>query len=109
LNIFGNNFPVFDLIVLGLGPDGHTASLFPGDDQALRNKSLFISTNAPTPFDVKERITMNLSLINNAALRLFIISGKGKAEMIQRILQRDDSIPAAKVNSDSTIYFDNHI
>lgn len=106
-NVFGVKFPVFDLIVLGVGPDGHTASLFPEKDHTLDQDRLFISTIAPAQFDVTERLTMTLSLINGAKQRLFVIAGKGKNEMIQRILDGDSSIPSGLVNSDSTVFFNN--
>lgn len=97
----------FDLIVLGVGPDGHTASLFPGEDHSLVQDSIYIPTFAPTQFDVPERLTMTLSLINSANRRIFVISGKGKNEMIQRVLDGDSSIPAGQVNSGSSIFIDN--
>jgi 6-phosphogluconolactonase len=105
--VFGDKYPVFNLIILGVGPDGHTASLFPGEDHYPEQDSIFISTFAPTEFDVPERLTMTLSLINSANRRVFVISGKGKSEIIQRVLDRDDSIPAGLVNSKSSIYIDN--
>ena len=105
--VFGDEYPVFDLIVLGVGPDGHTASLFPGEDHSLEQDSIFIFTFAPTRFDVSERLTMTLSLINSANRRIFVISGKGKSEMIQRVLDKDGSIPAGLINSDSLIFIDN--
>ncbi len=106
-NVFAESCPVFDLIVLGVGPDGHTASLFPGEDHTREQHRQFISTVAPEPFDVPERLTMTLSLINRADNRVFIISGKGKAVMVQRVIDEDKSIPAGLVNSNSTIFFDN--
>ncbi len=106
-NVFTDSYPVFDLIVLGVGPDGHTASLFPGKDHTGEQHRLFISTLAPKPFDVPERLTMTLPLINRAEKRVFIISGKGKAAMVQRVIDEDKSIPAGLINSNSTIFFDN--
>ncbi len=106
-NVFPDNYPAFDLIVLGIGPDGHTASLFPGEACLRGQYRLFISTIAPKPFDIPERLTMTLPLINSADNRIFIISGKGKKEIVQRVIDDDRSIPAGLVNSNSTIFFDN--
>lgn len=106
---FADNYPVFDLIVLGVGPDGHTASLFPGEDHIENTDSLFISTNAPEQFDVPKRLTMTLSLINRAKSRIFVISGKGKGEMVHRVLNGDKTIPAGQINTNSTIFFDNPV
>ncbi|MCD6396838.1 MAG: 6-phosphogluconolactonase [Spirochaetaceae bacterium] len=105
--VFGNLYPVFDLIVLGVGQDGHTASLFPGVDHFIEEDKIIITTTAPEQFDVPERLTMTLSLINRAKSRIFVISGKGKGEMVQRVLNEDRTIPAGLINSNSTIFFDN--
>ena len=52
---------------------------------------------------------MTLSFINSADNRIFVISGKGKKEMVQRVLNGDKTIPAGLVNSNSTIFFDNSL
>lgn len=107
VKFFGDRTPVFDLIVLGVGPDGHMASLFPGIDHSLDQESLFVSTAAPSCFDVHERLTMTLSLINSASDRIFVISGAGKEDMVHRIIIGDSNIPAGLVNPNSTIFFNN--
>ena len=107
MKFFRDRDPVFDLIVLGVGPDGHTASLFPGETRLPEQDGIYISTIAPTQFDVEERLTMALPLINSADRRIFIISGEGKGGMIQRIIDPDSLIPAGMVNSDSSIFIDN--
>ena len=107
--VFADNYPVFDLVVLGVGPDGHTASLFPGEQHTGKTESIFISANAPKQFDVSERLTMTLSTINRADRRIFVISGKGKGKMVQRVLINDKTIPAGLINSKSTIFFDNFL
>ena len=106
---FTDGYPVFNLIILGLGPDGHTASLFPGEDHTLEQNRIFIQTTAPVQFDIPERLTMTLALINRADKRIFVISGKGKNGMVQRVLDEDPSIPAGLINSNSTIFFDNSL
>lgn len=103
---FGISFPMFDLIVLGAGPDGHTASLFPGAENFPDQERIFISATAPPQFDVRERLTMTLSLINKANNRIFVISGEGKSEIVKRVLDHDSSIPAGMVNTDSLIFID---
>jgi len=103
---FGNKHPVFDLIVLGVGPDGHTASLFPGKNDLLESNRFIISTVAPEQFDISERITMTLPLINRGNRRIFVILGNGKEEMVKRVLNRDITIPAGMINSDSLVFTD---
>ncbi|MDA3939833.1 MAG: 6-phosphogluconolactonase [Spirochaetia bacterium] len=106
INAFGKLPIIFDLIVLGVGPDGHTASLFPGEDHTFEKKRIFISKEAPSHFDVSERLTMTLSLINKATNRIFVISGENKSKMINRVLSQDSTIPAGLINSRSNIFTD---
>jgi 6-phosphogluconolactonase len=69
--------PTFDLILLGLGPDGHTASLFPGT-KALHEKSRLVVANWVDKFKT-DRITFTLPVINHAANVMFLVAGKDKA------------------------------
>jgi 6-phosphogluconolactonase len=95
-----SKIPQFDLIIAGVGPDGHTASLFPKDKKALNEKKrLVISVKAPEYAVVKDRISMTLPLINNAKEVLFIVSGKGKAETMKGIMKGDKKYPAARVKA----------
>ncbi len=74
--------PSFDLLLLGMGPDGHTASLFPGH-QLLMECERLIAPITDSPKPPPQRITMTLPLINNSKYALFSISGEGKADMIK--------------------------
>ena len=88
--------PRLDLIFLGLGTDGHTASIFPGSEALHETKRLVA---APYVEKFKSyRITMTLPLINNAASVVFLVSGAEKAEIVREVLQGERKYPAQAVN-----------
>lgn len=86
--------PRFDLIMLGLGPDGHTASLFPGTD-ALHVDDRLVAANYVAQKD-SWRITFTYPLINAARCVMFLVEGESKAEIVSRVLAGED-LPAARV------------
>ena len=83
-SFFGGKSPRFDLVLLGLGDDGHTASLFPGT-KALRETKRWVIDNYVRKLSAW-RLTMTARLINQAANVTFLVSGKGKAQVLQRVL-----------------------
>lgn len=91
--------PRIDLILLGLGEDGHTASLFPGT-AALRERTGVV-TVGQAPKGIRSRITLTLGVINRASVVLFLVTGSGKAAMVRAILEpesaADLAFPAAMV------------
>lgn len=82
-------FPRFDLILLGLGPDGHTASLFP-DTAALREPTRLVVANWVPKFNT-HRITFTVPVLNNAAAVMFMVSGEEKREALKAVLQSNAS------------------
>lgn len=88
--------PRFDLLVLGIGEDGHTGSLFENDPQIDNPSRFVIATKHPSL--PQERISMTLSLINNAAHVMFFVTGRHKAQIIFDVIQRKRAVPAAKVD-----------
>ncbi len=78
-------FPRFDLILLGIGPDGHTASLFPGSD-GLKEQSRWVIANWVEKFKT-HRITFTFRVLNSAAEVMFLASGADKADMVQQVLE----------------------
>jgi 6-phosphogluconolactonase len=84
-------FPRFDLILLGLGPDGHTASLFP-ETAALEEKSRLVVANWVEKFKT-DRITFTLPLLNAARSVAFLVSGTDKAPALHAVLE-DAAAPA---------------
>jgi 6-phosphogluconolactonase len=91
-----NGWPRFDIIHLGLGEDGHTASLFPGNP-ALREAKARVAQvhNAPKP--PPERLTLTLPVLNAARAVLFMVQGASKKDALARVLRRDPALPASHV------------
>ena len=90
-------FPRFDLILLGMGPDGHTASLFPGSD-GLKEQSRWVIANWVKKFKTY-RISFTFPVLNNAAEVMFLASGPDKADMVRQVLEgtNDPPYPAQQV------------
>jgi 6-phosphogluconolactonase len=88
--------PVFDLVLLGLGEDGHTASLFPGHPAAEATQAPVLPIrDAPKP--PPERITLSFPVIRRARFTLLLATGAGKREMLARVRQQDATIPAGRL------------
>ncbi len=90
--------PRFDLIMLGMGPDGHTASLFP-DSPALAETSRQVAANWVEKFK-QYRITFSFPVINHARLVLFLVTGKSKADVLPEVLSPAagrSPLPAARI------------
>jgi 6-phosphogluconolactonase len=89
-------FPRFDLVLLGLGPDGHTASLFPGTEALNENKRLVVA-NWVEKFKTY-RITFTYPVLNNAACVIFLASGADKAGILREVLENPQAdLPSQKV------------
>ncbi len=93
-----SGLPMFDLVILGMGEDGHTASLFPGS-KALEEKGRLV-----VPVYLKKpkinRITLTLPALNHAAQILFLVSGRSKATVLSEILRdgyKKDQYPAGLI------------
>jgi 6-phosphogluconolactonase len=81
-----------DLVILGLGEDGHTASLFPGDPALEESERLVVRVERPD----HPRLTLTLPILSAAPLALFLVEGEGKREAVRGLLTGAD-IPAARV------------
>ena len=88
--------PVFDLIHLGLGPDGHTASLVPGDPVLQVDDRDVAVTGL---YQGRRRMTLTYPVIDRARCLLWLVTGEEKAQMLARLLRGDRSIPAGRVEA----------
>lgn len=90
--------PLFDVVMLGIGTDGHTASLFP-DTPILREMKDWVGTCMPKTAP-HQRITLTYPAIASARNTVFLIEGASKAEMLSRLLAGDESIPSGRVQTE---------
>jgi len=90
-------FPRFDAVILGIGSDGHTASLFPGSPALEEREAWVAHTEGGTPS--LPRVTLTVPVLNNAFRVIFLAGGREKAEILRRLFHGEeaDSLPAARV------------
>jgi 6-phosphogluconolactonase len=94
---FGGGAPQLDLVLLGVGDDGHTASLFPGGPEMDERERLVTTSRAP---DGMARLTLTLPVINAARVVAVLASGEAKAGVVRRVLgtaARDEGLPIQRV------------
>jgi 6-phosphogluconolactonase len=92
--------PILDLIHLGLGPDGHTASLVPSDPVLDVNDA---DVSLTGPYMGRRRMTLTYPMLNRSRRILWLVTGPEKAGMLKRLLAGDRSIPAGRVNQDHAL------
>jgi 6-phosphogluconolactonase len=83
----GRSLPALDLVLLGLGADGHTASLFPGGPECAERRRWCVVSEAPEGSAVRERITLTLPVLNAARSVLFLVSGVEKRAILTKVLR----------------------
>jgi 6-phosphogluconolactonase len=96
--ITGTRLPQFDLIVLGIGEDGHTASLFP-ETQTIKEAKRLAVPVSPLDKAKMDRITITFPVINNAENVMFLVTGRNKAAIVKEVVEgKNNLLPAAMVN-----------
>ncbi len=102
----GGTVPQFDLIILGMGDDGHTASIFPHESHFLNSKEL--CEVATHPSSGQKRITLTGTVINAASRVAFLITGANKADVLAQVIDKTgefESFPASHVSAKEVTFF----
>lgn len=89
--------PIFDLLLLGCGPDGHTCSLFPGHE-LLRETEAWVAPIEDSPKPPPKRITLTLPVVTHAVKIAFVATGASKKEVMKQIFDDNDGLPCTLVN-----------
>lgn len=89
--------PIFDLLLLGCGPDGHTCSLFPGHP-LLRETDAWVAPIEDSPKPPPRRITLSLPVVTHGVKIAFVATGGGKKEIMKQIFEGGNGLPCALVN-----------
>lgn len=107
-DVFGEGVvPRFDLVLQGMGGDGHTASLFPGTD-SLDAVDWVVPVLDPPANPQVDRVTLTFPALNAARTALFLVAGEAKQPLVQTIMsdpEAVDSYPAARVEAEETVWF----
>jgi len=104
--------PIFDLILLGCGPDGHTCSLFPGHE-LLREELAWVAAIEDSPKPPQKRITLTLPVVTHACHVVFVATGEGKRGVLKTIFENpEEGLPCSLVNveagGDKVAWFVDH-
>jgi 6-phosphogluconolactonase len=100
--------PAFDLILLGLGPDAHTCSLFPNDDALGERERPVVGVETPGMAPLVSRITLTLPVVNGSRRIVFLVTGEDKADAVARAFAGvpDPSAPASLVDGEVSVLLD---
>jgi 6-phosphogluconolactonase len=93
----------FDLVLLGLGRDGHTASLFPGHEDELEDPAPLVYVPVPGLPPLHPRVTFSLAYLNAQPTVALLVSGEEKRDVLARVLDRDEELPAARLRAAETV------
>jgi 6-phosphogluconolactonase len=100
--------PTFELMLLGLGPDAHLCSLFPGDDALGERERPVVGVETPGMAPLVSRITFTLPVVNASPGIVFLVTGEDKADAVARAFsgRRDPMAPASLVEGEVTLLMD---
>ncbi len=98
--------PVFDTVLLGQGPDGHTASLFPGHPLVEYKGDAWVKAVVDSPKPPPRRITLTLPVLCQARNALFVVTGSSKRQVVKEALDGDSALPSALVTGNVTWLLD---
>ena len=93
--------PLFAFTLLGLGEDGHTASLFPGTAALDERVKWVTSITGAKP---EPRISMTYPILDSSAVTVFLVAGAGKRDILKRVLDRDPALPASLIDPQGEFY-----
>lgn len=99
-----NEFPEIDLILLGMGDDGHTASIFPGQLQLMNSDKVCV--NSVNPYSGQNRLTLTGKVLNNSAEIIFMVTGKNKSKIVKDVFEDSDSskeYPVSFIRKDDSV------
>ena len=100
LRLLSGSPPVLDLVHLGLGPDGHTASLVPGDPVLNVND---VDVAITGTYQGRQRMTLTYPVINRSRKVLWVVTGAEQVPMLRRLVDGDESIPAGRIRREQAI------
>lgn len=95
---------VLDLVFLGLGGDGHTASVFPGSPALTENKKLALAVKAPAGIKPARRLTLTFKALNRARVLIIMAAGPRKKQVFEAAARGDKKIPAGRLRPDGKLY-----
>jgi 6-phosphogluconolactonase len=100
--------PAFDLVLLGMGPDAHICSLFPGADALGERERPVVGVETPGMAPLVSRITFTLPVVNSARQIVFLVTGEDKADAVGRAFsgRRDPTAPASLVEGEVMVLLD---